>query len=274
MKKLFILMLLYFAATPCWAFDSGRYLDNGKVVREAPQEEDILRVNLAYGFSTVLEFAEKPTMVAVGDDALIQVEVPSNSRNVVIKPLEKEGTTNMFVFTPSQRFNYEVAIGEQEDSDYVVNVKRSAQFFESGMKKEDFELIDLIKITKNYPVLKRLGNIPKNLRYRESCQICLEYVAGIFYMDLFQFSDSDDLVAYFSISTADFEDMKPIEQKARIYVNDKAFIPKYVFFEPITIDGHEKTGVWMLFKDMRVSLEKNEFVMALGDKNGEEFKCK
>ena len=81
----------------------------------------MLRVNLALGYCTVLEFPEKPLLVTVGDNSLIQVEIPQNSKSVVIKPLQDAGETNIFIFTPNQRFNYNVIIGDPKHVDYVVD---------------------------------------------------------------------------------------------------------------------------------------------------------
>ena len=123
-----------FISSPLWA-DDNRYLDTDKVFYEKPIEADVLKVNTSLGYCTVLEFPDKPILVTVGDNSLIQVEIPQNSKSVVIKPLQATGETNLFVFTPNQRFNYKVLIGDAQHVDYVLDSKASVED-KTGTKTE------------------------------------------------------------------------------------------------------------------------------------------
>src|SRR5579863_10420604 len=132
MRILLALMVL-FLNPMAWAQSDDRYLDS-KVLYEDPQESDVLKINTSLGYCTVLQFNERPMLVTVGDNSLIQVEIPQNSKSLFIKPLQQSGETNLFVFTVSQRFNYKVAIKNQANVDYVVDTKESTPDTTKGRK--------------------------------------------------------------------------------------------------------------------------------------------
>ncbi|MCA9407207.1 MAG: hypothetical protein KC733_00825, partial [Candidatus Omnitrophica bacterium] len=62
-----ILLIVIFMTIPGVASDQDRYLKPNKVIYEDPQEEDVLMINSSIGYTTVLEFAQKPSMVTTGD---------------------------------------------------------------------------------------------------------------------------------------------------------------------------------------------------------------
>src|SRR5271167_4186684 len=100
--KIILLITFMLLSGPLWA-EQDRYLPANKVFYETPLEEDVLMVHLALGYCTVLQFPEKPILVTAGDNSLVQVEIPQNSKSVVIKPLQDTGETNIFIFTPNHR---------------------------------------------------------------------------------------------------------------------------------------------------------------------------
>lgn len=264
-------MLFFCFAIPCQA-ETERYLGNDKVFFEDPQEDDVLKVNLSFGFLTVLEFPEKPVMVAVGDNSLLQIEVPQNSRNVVVKPLEDSGVTNLFVFTPSKRFNYQVVIGGKEDSDYVVDVNESAGKIKGGDK--DVSLVDLIKMTGNYQVLKELGNInDRKLIRKRVYQLCEHPKVNIALVDLFKYKDPKYLIVHFTVRNADYKEMNITEKNTKLYANGQALIPQYVFFDKTVLKPEEKTNGWLFLKDSYVALD-NQFQIAIGAEDDKEYKCR
>ena len=61
MKIIFLIAFMLLSGN-VWADMDNRYLHSGKVLYETPLEEDVLRVNLALGYCTVLEFPEKPML--------------------------------------------------------------------------------------------------------------------------------------------------------------------------------------------------------------------
>ena len=142
---------------PAIASDQDRYLKPNKVIYEDPQEEDVLMINSSIGYTTVLEFAQKPSMVTTGDSSLLQIEVPKNSKNVLLKALREVGETNLFVFTGDRRFNYKVIVGDKQRVDYVIDVKEALKKQSKGRKKVPVN--QLIKMAQNYNVLKELKQI-------------------------------------------------------------------------------------------------------------------
>jgi hypothetical protein len=76
-----------------------------KVEIEKPDRGKIIHVQTALNHLTVLEMSEPVSTVAVGSPAF-QVEWRENK--VFIEPTEPDVATNLFVWTPSGRFNYEL----------------------------------------------------------------------------------------------------------------------------------------------------------------------
>ena len=76
-----------------------------KVETEKPDRETIIHVQTAMNHLTVLEMTEPVSTVAVGSP-VFKVEWRENK--VFIEPTEPDVATNLFVWTPSGRFNYEL----------------------------------------------------------------------------------------------------------------------------------------------------------------------
>jgi len=76
-----------------------------KVEVEKPDRGQVLHVETALNHLTVLEMSEPVRTVAVGSP-VFQVEWRGNK--VFIEPTEAHVATNLFVWTPSGRFNYEL----------------------------------------------------------------------------------------------------------------------------------------------------------------------
>jgi hypothetical protein len=70
-----------------------------------PDRETIIHVRTALSHLTVLEMSEPVSTVAVGSSSF-RVEWRENK--VFIEPTEPDVATNLFVWTPSGRFNYEL----------------------------------------------------------------------------------------------------------------------------------------------------------------------
>ncbi len=71
------LIVFTFLSTSIWAMPDNRYLQPGKVFFERPLEEDVMKVNTALGYCTVLEFPEKPMLVTAGGTSLLHGGNPS-----------------------------------------------------------------------------------------------------------------------------------------------------------------------------------------------------
>jgi len=76
-----------------------------KVEVQKPSRDQILHVQTALNHLTVLEMTEPVSAVAVGSPAF---KVEWRENRVFIEPTEPEVATNLFVWTTSGRFNYEL----------------------------------------------------------------------------------------------------------------------------------------------------------------------
>ena len=84
-----------------------------------PGRSDITHVATALDHLTVLEFAEPVTMAAAGSTAF---QIERHENRVFVKPLKAGVSTNLFVWTPSARFNYELdAPGEVKTMNFAVD---------------------------------------------------------------------------------------------------------------------------------------------------------
>jgi hypothetical protein len=89
-------------------------------LRGNPQSErDVIRVATAMDHLTVLEFGEPVTLAAAGS-ATFQIE--RHEDKVFIKPLKAGSSTDLFVWTASRRFTYELeAPGEVKNMNFAVD---------------------------------------------------------------------------------------------------------------------------------------------------------
>ncbi len=259
--RFFIFALVVFITRPVMASEQDRYLQPNKVLYEDPQEDDVLKINTSIGYTTVLEFPDKPSMVTTGDSSLLQIEVPRNSRNVLIKALRDEGETNLFVFTPHQRFNYKVIVGNTQNVDYVVDVK------EAMKKKKTFQKISitqLIKMAQSYRVLKESNQINPRLFVQKD--IFREYSSPNLRLKVIEaFSNKEPhyLILHVVIHNMQYTAVELNEKNTNVYVNDQRFKPKYVLFDSIKLAARQETDVWLVLENTHVSLE-NQFTIGVG----------
>jgi hypothetical protein len=110
-NKLFASFLLAAAVTlPAWG---------QKVEVQKPDRSQILQVRTALHHLTVLEMAEPVSAVAVGSPAF---KVEWRENRVFIQPLEPSVATNLFVWTASARFNYELGpAGSPEEMHFAID---------------------------------------------------------------------------------------------------------------------------------------------------------
>ncbi len=254
MKYFLILLILFF---PSWVLAEERYLDSSKVFYETPQEADVLKVNTSMGFCTVLEFKEKPMLVTVGDNSLIQVEIPQNSKSVVIKPLQQSGETNLFVFTPSQRFNYKVVIADSANVDYVVDTKDSATDTSKGEKEVSID--ELLNLAKNYSFLKGVKAV--NDRKLAQKDLFYSYSYPKFKVDLieaFTRKNPNYLILHIAIQNTTNHPLKLIEKNTSLLVHEQVFTPQYILFDNPALSINGKTDGWLVLEDSNISTD-NKF---------------
>src|SRR5437764_11930058 len=95
MKRALILIVMMYTVS-----GSG---DEVKVNQPAPTE--VIHVATALDHLTVLEFSEPVTMAAAGSPAF---QIERHDNKVFIKPLKSGASTDLFVWTASRRFAYEL----------------------------------------------------------------------------------------------------------------------------------------------------------------------
>lgn len=256
-----LIMLILLPGT-LWANQDNRYLQSGKVQYEIPLEEDVLKVNTAIGYCTVLEFSEKPMLVTVGDNSMIQVEIPQNSKSVVIKPLQGVGETNLFVFTPSQRFNYNVVIGDPAHVDYVLDSKQSLK--DKSKKQNRLSFGTVLKMARTYSALESLGAINKREFIRkEIFNQCSYPKINIDLIEAFSNKDPHYLLLHIVVQNRTDEMFNLTEQNTSIMINDQKFMPQYVLFDNDKLDASTKTDGWIVLENSFVSID-NKFVLNIG----------
>ena len=92
------------------------------LVASGPTQQDITHVATALDHLTVLEFDEPVTMAAAGSTSF-QIEWKDNK--VFVKPLKANATTDLFVWTASRRFNYELqASSEVGGMNFAIDSRR------------------------------------------------------------------------------------------------------------------------------------------------------
>lgn len=73
-------------------------------------ENDVYQIRGHYGYSTVIEFADKERIqtISLGDTQAWQVMKPGQPNIMFIKPLEEDAETNMTVITDKRIYSFEV----------------------------------------------------------------------------------------------------------------------------------------------------------------------
>ena len=95
-----------------------------RVENETPSREHVVRVQTAMNHLTVIEVGEPVTTVAVGSPQSFKVERRENK--VFIKPLAESVSTNLFIWTASTRFNYELvpAVSDADQMDFAIDYRQ------------------------------------------------------------------------------------------------------------------------------------------------------
>jgi hypothetical protein len=258
-----LLLILMLLSTPAWAQQDGRYLQTNKVFYETPLEQDVLRVHLALGYCTVLQFPEKPILVTVGDNSLVQVEIPKNSKSVVIKPLQGAGETNIFIFTPNYRFNYDALIGDPEKVDYVVDSKVFGQI--DSKSKHHLTVDGLIRMARGYDFFQRHNaiNTQEFIQKKLSGQCAFENF-NVSLIEAFANKDPNYLVLHILVNNSNSDQILNLEeQNSNILVNGRKFIPQYVLFDRDELYPDKNTDGWLVLENSFISLD-NKFSLSFG----------
>ena len=90
-----------------------------KIETETPDRNHVVHLKTALNHLTVIELSEPVVEVAVASPSF---KVEWRENKVFIQPIEPEGRTNLFIWTSSERFNYELEPpGSVRDMDFVID---------------------------------------------------------------------------------------------------------------------------------------------------------
>jgi hypothetical protein len=112
-------ILASFIAVSCFCAVAGMSQESGD-----PSQNPVVHVATALNHLTVLEFHEPVTMAAAGSSDF-QIERESNK--VFIKPIKSGSATDLFVWTASRRFAYELEITQAlKDMNFAIDSAQPA----------------------------------------------------------------------------------------------------------------------------------------------------
>jgi hypothetical protein len=145
MKRVLMLLLIA-CALSAWA---------DELKAGTPASSDVIHVATALDHLTVLEFGEPVTMAASGSTAF---QIERHEDKVFIKPLKTGASTDLFVWTASRRFTYELeTTGEVKNMNFALDNRIPAlkPVPDSGTRLE--EIADMM-LTRAFVGAERIDN--------------------------------------------------------------------------------------------------------------------
>lgn len=112
MKQLWIILIIVISA-------AAIPLAGQKIERETSDRSQIIHLKTALNHLTVIELREPVTQVATGSQSF---KVEWRENKVFVQPLDAESSTNLFIWTGSERLNYELEpAGDVAGMDFAVD---------------------------------------------------------------------------------------------------------------------------------------------------------
>jgi hypothetical protein len=94
-------------------------LANAERVRKVKMKRDqIVQVKTALGVATIIQVADQPTSLVVGDNEAFKVEFLEQA--ITIKPLHRNAKSNLYIYTEYRRFDVQLVTVSEGSADYVV----------------------------------------------------------------------------------------------------------------------------------------------------------
>ena len=113
MKRLWIVLIV------TAGFATGLPLKGQKIERESSDRSQIIHLKTALNHLTVIELREPVTQVATGSQSF---KVEWRENKVFVQPTEADASTNLFIWTASERLNYELEpAGDVAGMDFAVD---------------------------------------------------------------------------------------------------------------------------------------------------------
>lgn len=102
-------------------------VDNyAKTVKQIEADENkVIGINTALGYSTIIELSSKPISAVLGDQDAFKLEYVGNS--ITVKPLIPGAKSNLFIFTEYDRFNCTLRTTAPGEVDYIVKLRRRVE---------------------------------------------------------------------------------------------------------------------------------------------------
>jgi hypothetical protein len=120
-----------------------------------PQRGEVVHVATSLDHLTVLEFGEPVTMAAAGSPAF---QIERHEDKVFIKPLKPSAATDLFVWTASRRFTYELEPpGEVKDMNFAVDNPAPAPKPVKESHAQMDEIADMM-LTRAFLGIERINN--------------------------------------------------------------------------------------------------------------------
>lgn len=88
----------------------------------SPRPDEILNIKTAMGIATIIQVPETIQSAIIGDQSGFKVEYLDKA--VTIKPLRWAAKTNLYLVTEKNRYNLRLITLNQENSDFIVYIKR------------------------------------------------------------------------------------------------------------------------------------------------------
>src|SRR5580698_2099165 len=90
-----------------------------KIERESSDRSEVIHLKTALNHLTVIELREPVTQVATGSQSF---KVEWRENKVFVQPMEADASTNLFIWTASERLNYELEpAGAVASMDFAVD---------------------------------------------------------------------------------------------------------------------------------------------------------
>lgn len=115
--------------------------------------DELTTIHTAVGIATIIQLPEPIQGVIIGDLGAFKIEYLDKA--ITIKPLRLGARTNLYITTPSRRFNVRLVTQNQDASDYVVYLSAKEQKEKSVITWRQFKR--LAKTNSLSVELKRVG---------------------------------------------------------------------------------------------------------------------
>jgi hypothetical protein len=112
-----LIIIVTAALLSCFQFASAKGIRTISI-----SENEVAQVRVALGYSTLLQFDTRPAQAIIGDQDSFKIEYAGTS--IAIKPLVSGVSTNLFIITEYEKFNFRITAGHGFEPDYILRIKK------------------------------------------------------------------------------------------------------------------------------------------------------